>query len=230
MHTPPTLTHTHRATGTRTRPPSCGHRLCVTRSPAVHLGELPPALGLAVAPPHSSSRSRRENSFHLKTAKNSEPAVGAAANAHKHVPAGLVPPTPLSVCALMSVLTPSTASPAGREASPPHTASCVLFLQVTADHVSCCVSAEAGRPRPWAVCFRSDLSTGRWFRERLRTRGKHTVQPRPSAESQFSPLEENMGKSVKIFTAILSLYPSFDFLFSFWLIHFSEMQNKPLCV
>lgn len=39
-----------------------------------------------------------------------------------------------------------------------------------------------------------------------------------------------MGKLAKIFKQIFSHHPGFDSLFSFWLIHFSEMQNKPVYV
>lgn len=58
------------------------------------------------------------------------------------------------------------------------TACCFPFLQVTAGHLSHCMSTEAGLSCHRAICFRSGLSTGR-----LGPVCKLTVQSRPSAES-----------------------------------------------
>lgn len=51
---------------------------------------------------------------------------------------------------------------------------------------------------------------------KLGTRGKHTAQSRPLADSlKYFFLRKNIGKLVKIFTLILSFYPGLTFYFPF---------------
>lgn len=147
---------THTDAHAHTCSPSLGHRLYVTWSLAVHLGERPPA-GPGSLPIPLQQLLCRKNSFHAKTTENSEPASGAAPNSHRHVLMGLVPLTPLSICKLCWRCRPPW--PTLLDARHPlpdrgrngkQTTSCFLFLQISAHHVSRCESAEAVRSHPRA--------------------------------------------------------------------------------
>lgn len=155
QHPPPVHT-SHTDAQAHTCSPSLGHRLCITWCPAVHLGEPLPA-GPGSSPTPLQQLPCRKNSFHSKTTKNSEPALGAAPNSHRHVLMGLVPLTPLSICKLCWHCRPpwptllDTRLPlpdCGRNGK--QTISCFLFFQISPHHIPRCESAEAGHCHPRA--------------------------------------------------------------------------------
>lgn len=185
---PPHVHTSHTDAQAHTCSPSLGHRLCITWCPAVHLGEaLPARPGSSPTPLHQLPC--RKNSFHSKTTKNSEPALGAAPNSHRQVLMGLVPPTPLSTSSCVGTVAlhgqpcwihgfPSL-TVAGMESKPSPASFSSKSVPITSPAVSLQKLAIAIQG---PTCFRNDLSTGQWSSGEARDSDKHTIHLRPSAE------------------------------------------------